>query len=125
ARRLKRGRARRQAGARPATVAALVVGSHWVLDVVVHKDGLPVVSGDTRIGLGMPMRTAFALELVLLGGGLLLYLRTTPARTRLGRYAPPAFVVGLAAFGHYVTKAPAPGSLRKLAASTVSAYAAF
>ncbi len=74
-------------------VAAIVVGlcvlSHWVLDLFVHIPDLPLYPGSTiLLGLGL---WNYKVAAVLLEGlifliGLLLYLRVTEARNKVGRY---------------------------------------
>jgi hypothetical protein len=75
---------------RAALVLAAVVVSHWVLDVIAHRPDMPVtVNGDLRLGLGLwnsPAAT-FIVETTMLVAGMYLYLKTTRARDRIGRYA--------------------------------------
>ena len=83
--------------ARTACVIALLVASHWFLDLVVHRPDLPLVPGnDTRVGLGLwnSFPATLAIELALLGAGAWIYARTTRARDGIGRWA----FVGLLAF---------------------------
>ena len=69
--------------------AAMVIGalvlSHWLLDALVHIPDLPLVPGGAaRIGLGLwnyPL-IELAVELAILGIGVLIYVRATVARTR-------------------------------------------
>ena len=84
---------------RPAAVVmlALLVVSHWVLDVVSHRPDMPIApGGDLRLGFGLwssipaTLATEFGLFLV----GLLVYARSTTARDRTGRWA----LWGLAGF---------------------------
>lgn len=64
------------------------VASHWVLDLIVHVPDLPLAGNDSpKLGLGLwrhPGLTV-ALELLVLGGGLAVYLtgrsRRHPVRT--------------------------------------------
>ena len=77
--------------ARRNRTAALVVGllviSHWVLDLVVHRPDLPLYPGDSpMVGFELwrsPAGTV-AVELALLAAGIWLYVRTTRARDRVG-----------------------------------------
>jgi hypothetical protein len=65
-----------------ATVIALVVMSHWVLDLIVHRPDMPVLPGDLghlpRFGLGLWTRpqVSAAVEFALVAAGPLLYWRT-------------------------------------------------
>lgn len=117
------GRGSRRARRRgAAALLGAVVLSHWILDAVVH-DRLPVLDHRVEIGLGLPVVTALLLEIALLVAGLVLYLRATRARSRLGRFGMPALVLGLVGFNVYVATAPTPASVTVLAASNLAAYA--
>jgi hypothetical protein len=78
-----------------AIVAAALVVSHWVLDLVVHRPDLPLWPGGPLVGVGVwrsiPM--TLIVELAVLGGGLALYLRATTPRDRIGSIGPWAFTV--------------------------------
>ncbi len=66
---------------KPAQVVGLVFFSHWVLDFLVHNPDLPVLfDGSPTVGLGLwgsgpGMIFSGILELVILGGGLFIYLQ--------------------------------------------------
>jgi hypothetical protein len=65
----------------------LLVLSHWVLDVVVHRPDMPLtMTGSRRLGLGLwnSMAATFAVELTIFAVGLVIYARTTVARDRVG-----------------------------------------
>jgi membrane-bound metal-dependent hydrolase YbcI (DUF457 family) len=93
---------------RNALVVGALVVSHWVLDAVVHRPDLPLWPGSQiLVGLGLwnhPL-VAMAIELVLLGVGLLVYVSVTTPRNAKGRWGLRALVVFLlvvyfgAAFG--------------------------
>jgi hypothetical protein len=71
-------------------VAGLVVFSHWLLDLIVHREDLPLMPGsDEKVGLGLWNSWAGTLiaEFVVFGGGLFLYLTATRARDRIGSLA--------------------------------------
>jgi hypothetical protein len=64
------------------------VASHWVLDLIVHVPDLPLAGNDSpKLGLGLWRHPGLsvALELLVLGGGLAVYLtgrsRRHPVRT--------------------------------------------
>jgi hypothetical protein len=91
-----------------AIVLALVVLSHWVLDLIVHRPDLPLAPGsDMRLGLGLwhSAPGTLALELALFAIGLGLYVHATRAADGCGRYGLWGLVVFLlvayagAAFG--------------------------
>jgi hypothetical protein len=77
---------RRARGLAALTLVALVV-SHWVLDVVTHRPDMPLtLNGPARLGLGLwfSIPATLAVEFVLFGAGLAIYLRATSARDRIG-----------------------------------------
>lgn len=71
----------------PAVVCSGLVASHWFLDALTHQPDLPLSpGGSARIGLGLwnsPV-LAIGLELLIFGGGLVLYLRTTMPSDKVG-----------------------------------------
>lgn len=79
-----------------AIVVALAVMSHWLFDVIVHTPDMPLWSDSSlKLGLGLwnsPVAT-YALEAALLLAGLWLYLRSTAATTKVGKYGMAVFVV--------------------------------
>jgi membrane-bound metal-dependent hydrolase YbcI (DUF457 family) len=87
---------RRSAWAAP-VVLALVVLSHWVLDVVSHRPDMPVtLTGPERLGLGLwnSLPATLAVELILFALGVLIYQRATVPKDRTGTFA----LAGLVAF---------------------------
>jgi hypothetical protein len=90
-------RAIRRTGAsnRAAALVGLAVFSHWVLDLVVHRPDLPLYDNTLKMGLGLwnYRWPAFLLEAAILFGGVLLYARSTTAKTVLGRWGVPVFGV--------------------------------
>jgi len=81
-----------------ALVVALAVFSHWLLDLIVHTPDLPLWS-DTSLKLGLGLWNnaiaTYVLEAALLLGALWLYLRSTSAASRTGKYGMSVFVVFL------------------------------
>jgi len=73
-------------GALAAVLSAIVVISHWALDLVAHRPDLTIAGGETRYGLGLWNYPAIAmpLEIGLVLAALFFYLR----RTR-GPVGPP------------------------------------
>lgn len=80
-----------------AIVMALGVLSHWFTDLLVHTPDLPLVAGDPKFGLGLWQNkiATFALEALLLIGGLIYYLKLTKAITMRGQYISIFFVAFL------------------------------
>jgi hypothetical protein len=84
-------------GRRAALVIALLVVSHWFLDVLVHRPDMPIAPGDaTKVGLGVwkSIPLTLALEIAIFAIGVGLYARITRARDAIGRWA----FLGLVAF---------------------------
>jgi membrane-bound metal-dependent hydrolase YbcI (DUF457 family) len=108
---------------RGAWVLGLLVVSHWLLDVPMHRPDLPLWPGSSvKVGLGLwhSIPITILIELAVFGGGIASYLRATRARDRVGTWglwvmiallvlifasgfasAPPASqqVIGLTALG--------------------------
>ena len=67
-------------------VLAAALASHWLLDLFVHLQDLPItVSQQTKVGFGLWQHPpiAFALEIALLAAGIwLLWRQTTDSRAR-------------------------------------------
>jgi len=69
--------------------------SHWFLDAIVHRPDLPLLpGGEARVGLGLwhSVPATLAVEGTLFAAGLALYLRTTVAQDRAGRWGLWALV---------------------------------
>ena len=112
---------------RAALLVALAVFSHWVLDLVVHRPDLPLYDNTAKVGLGLwnYPALAFLLEVAVLFGGMLLYLRSTTATTPLGRYGMPVFGVVMLAVQAFVFFGPPPSSDQAAAITAIGSYAVF
>ncbi len=67
----------------------LLIVSHWVLDLIVHRPDLPLYPGSSpRLGMGLwnSLAGTFLAEGVIFVIGLGLYLRVTRAKNRAGFY---------------------------------------
>jgi hypothetical protein len=88
-------------GTRAALVLAIVVVSHWVLDVLSHRPDMPIAFGaSVRVGLGLWNHPAAAigLELGLFGAGVWLYVRQTRPLDRkgsIGLWTLAVFLLGI------------------------------
>jgi hypothetical protein len=74
-----------RAGLSAGITLALLVVSHWVLDVVTHRPDMPLSPWTgTDVGLGLWNSTAatIAVETAMLAVGLLLFVRAAPVATR-------------------------------------------
>src|SRR5262249_23310826 len=72
-----------------AMVLALGVVSHWVLDWITHRPDLPIVPGGARYGLGLwnSLPATVAVESAMWLAGILIYVRMTRPRDRVGKVA--------------------------------------
>ncbi|MGL4575129.1 MAG: hypothetical protein ACRCV9_10110 [Burkholderiaceae bacterium] len=106
---------------------AVTVASHWVLDWLVHVPDLPLWGNQFKVGLGLWNRLyiAIALELALLALGLWLYMRSTRARSRAGRFAMPVFTLAMCVVWIDSLFAPPPSSVMVLGVSALAAYVLF
>jgi hypothetical protein len=111
---------------RVATLVAVAVLSHWILDALVHRPELPLAgSGSPRVGLALWDNMPFALtvEAGLVVVGLYLFI----SGTRIGRNKSIALVVlsgvvmTFTAMG--MTTAPAPPSAAAMAGGSLAALA--
>jgi len=102
------------------------VFSHWVLDVIVHRPDLPLYDDTLKMGLGLwnYRAPAFLLEVAVLFGGMLLYLRST-AGTPLGRYGMPVFGVVMVLVQAAVFFGPPPPSSAAAALTALLSYFLF
>ena len=78
-------------------VGALVI-SHWLLDLIVHRPDLPIVPGlKMYVGLGLwnSVPATIIVEGALFVIGIVLYLRSTVARDRVGKYSFWSFIIFL------------------------------
>jgi len=115
------------ASRRAALLVSTAVFSHWVLDLIVHRPDLPLYDDTLKMGLGLwNYRTAaFLLEVAILFGGMLLYLRSTTATTSVGRYGMPVFGLGMLLVQAAVLFGAPPPNDRAAAVTALSAYALF
>jgi hypothetical protein len=106
---------------RASIVTALLVPSHWVLDLLVHEPDLPLWPGGPKLGLGAwhSVPLTLALELLVFVPCVLLYMRTTKAKDRIGRYAFGAYVVLLVVVYLGGLFGPAPGNVKGLASGAL------
>ena len=75
-----------------ATWAGVVVLSHWLLDLVVHRPDLTIAGGEDKLGWGLwnqPL-IAMPLELAITIGAFVIYCRSTKGPT-----GPPAILLGV------------------------------
>lgn len=117
----------RSRAAYAAFLLAAAVFSHWVLDLIVHRPDLPLYDDTYKMGFGVwnyPV-VAFALEAGLLFGGMLLYLRSTSAVSKVGKYGMPAFGIVLLAVQAVVFFGSPPSSPSAAALTAILSYVVF
>jgi len=82
-----------------ALLLALLVVSHWVLDVVTHRPDMPLApGGSTKLGLGLwsSIPATIAVEAAMFAAGVWLYVGAAAPRTRgrtIGFWALVAFLL--------------------------------
>lgn len=109
-------------GMRPAVLVGAAVLSHWLLDALVHVPEIPLIGESSpKVGLGLWQHMALALgiESLVLLVGLWMFLSGAPISRgrRWGMGILGMFVLASTIFG--MTVAPAPPSIRVVAASSL------
>lgn len=103
---------------RGAWVMGLLVISHWVLDLVVHRPDLPLWPGASspKLGWGLWYSTAatYVIEFAIYAAGILAYVRATRARDRIGNWGLWAYIVVVAIL-YVMSNGSPPSSERALA----------
>lgn len=97
----------------PALLVALAVMSHWLLDIPVHRLDLPLYDDTDKIGLGLwnyPF-WALLLEVGLLFVCMFMYLRSTRATSKSGKYAMVIFGIVLVIIQAGIVYGPVPSWL--------------
>ena len=103
---------------RGALLVGLLVPSHWLLDLVVHRPDLPLYPGlSPKEGLGLwnNLPATIVVEISLLAVGLWLYVRSTRPRNRTGRFALWGLVAFLVVAYLSATFGPIPTNVSALA----------
>ncbi|MBI3653518.1 MAG: hypothetical protein HY231_21010 [Acidobacteria bacterium] len=117
----------RGANTRAAALVGVAIFSHWILDFVVHRPDLGLYNDSHKMGLGLwnyPV-LAFALEAILLVVGLILYLRSTVAVTKVGKFAISVFTLILLLVQLATLLGPAPATAPAQAVAALSLYFIF
>jgi membrane-bound metal-dependent hydrolase YbcI (DUF457 family) len=87
----------RQRDRRGGIVLFAGVVSHWLLDFFTHRADMPLWPGGPKVGLGLwhfPAAT-IVVEVLLFVAGIVLYMRATRARDRIGSIGFASFVAFL------------------------------
>jgi hypothetical protein len=102
---------------RGAVLLALLVLSHWALDLIGHQPGMPIWPAGPEVGLG-PWASAVgtvAVEPTLFALGVALYARATIAKDRTGTWALAALIGVLLVLHALTLLGPPPEDRRALA----------
>jgi hypothetical protein len=107
---------------RGAVVVALLVPSHWLLDLIVHRPDLPLFpGGSARFGFGLwnyPIATVIVEGIVFIAG-VAVYARSTQPLDRAGRYGLWGLVAFLVLLYVVSSVSPPPPSVKALAWSAL------
>jgi hypothetical protein len=78
----------RSGGRQVVAIIAILVVSHWALDVVTHRPDMPIYPGGSRVGLGLwnSLPATLAVEVPIYLIGVWMYSRATRARDGIGRW---------------------------------------
>ncbi|MDR1990723.1 MAG: hypothetical protein LBQ09_10900 [Acidobacteriaceae bacterium] len=109
-------------GRRTMLVLGVLVLSHWGLDFVTHRPDMPLYPGGPLYGLGLwnSVPATIGIELAMFAIGLFVYLSTTRARDRIGRWGFAGLVVVLVgAYIANISSAPPP-SVTVLAVAAIA-----
>lgn len=113
---------------RDAAVVGALVASHWLLDWIVHRPDLPLFPGDaSRHGLGLwnSLAGSLAIELALFLVGIVIFLRSSRARDRIGSIGFWVLVAFLAVSYLGATFGPPPPSINAIAATALIGWLIF
>lgn len=105
-------------------VLAGAVFSHWLLDLVVHLEDLPLLGDSYKVGFGLWQHVwiSFPLEIAILVMGAIIYSRAVPSRTVGGDRWLWLFVAAMALVQTYGTFGPVPASGLDEARTALAAY---
>jgi membrane-bound metal-dependent hydrolase YbcI (DUF457 family) len=112
---------------RRGAVIAVVGGavfSHWLLDLVVHVNDLPLLGDSMKVGFGLWRHVwiSFPLEIATLLIGAAAYAVYDPAPTRTGRRRYWGFVVLMALTEFYAAFGPTPATPAAAAETALFGY---
>lgn len=110
--------------AKLAAIVAFAVASHWFLDLIVHRQDLPLAGNSTmKLGAGLWNQPVLALvvEIAILFAAAAFYVRRTGAKA--GWIA--GFVAGLTVVQILTVYGPLPSSLPAMCATILVAYTVF
>jgi membrane-bound metal-dependent hydrolase YbcI (DUF457 family) len=103
---------------RTTILVAILVLSHWILDFVTHRPDLPLSPWtDMKFGLGLWNNkiATLIIELIIFVGGIIIYARTTIARSNAGHFALWSFATFMLTIYFFNAFGPAPDSVDSIA----------
>ena len=105
-------------------VVAGAAFSHWLLDLVVHVEDLPLLGDSMKVGFGLWRHVwlSLPLELATLFVGAVIYARALPSETRRGVWAYWTFVALMVLAQLYGQFGPDPASPLAEAQTALGAY---
>ncbi len=110
---------------RGAWVMGLLVVSHWILDLPMHRADLPLwpSASSPKVGWGLwnSIPATYVIEFAIYAIGVALYLRATRARDRVGSWGLWAYILVLAIL-YVMSNGPPPPSERALAWSALGIW---
>ncbi|HET7613532.1 MAG TPA: hypothetical protein VFK26_06365 [Gemmatimonadaceae bacterium] len=106
-------------------IVGLLVLSHWLLDLPMHRADLPLWFGDSspKLGWGVwnSLIATYLIEFGIFAVGVYAYARVTRARDRIGSWGLWTYVILLAAV-YIGSNGPPPASERALALSALGIW---
>lgn len=96
----------------------LLVMSHWILDLITHRPDLKLTpSGEAKVGFGLwnSFAGTIVIEIAIFAIAVIVYVKTTKARDRIGRYGFWIFVLVMVLLYLANAYGPAPPSVKTLA----------
>lgn len=111
----------------PAIVLGLAVFSHWLTDLIVHVEDLPLITGEPKFGFGLWRNywVSQAVELGLLAAAFIWYMLATRAKSIWGTVLPIGLIVVFIALQGYSHNAPPPPNMTAFAVQALLAYSVF
>ena len=108
---------------RKAAAFAVIAGavfSHWLLDLVVHVQDLPLWGDSFKVGFGLwrHLWISFPLEIATLVAGAAIYARAVPSRTEHGDrwlWSYVAFMTAVQVYGTFGPTSPTPQAQAQMA----------
>jgi hypothetical protein len=114
-------------GSSGSALVGVAVFSHWVLDLVVHVHDLPLFGDRFKVGFGLWNYPALALglEIIVLLGGLWVYLRATGGLQTRGSLGFMLFAIALIGVQVFVFFGAPPSSPAAAAVTALLSYVVF